>query len=224
MTRLLIAIESCHRDRDKHQAQHETWLKDLFIVEHKFFIGWPLAQSLEEDEVQLTVDDGYGDLSVKTQSICRWALAHDYDCVFKCDVDTLVNPYRFLFSGFQRHDYFGGENADVNVSGFEPERIEFCSGGAGYWLSKKALTIIAEAGSIKTAAEDVFVAHALKEAGIRPVFHQGYRWHPGAAMDKDTVTLHLSSALQKKYVPEMMYEYYQKIVNIQYDQYTGSAR
>jgi hypothetical protein len=69
-----------------------------------------------------------------------------------------------------------------------------------------------------TSAEDVFVAHALKEAGIRPVFHQGYKWRPGADVDKDTVTLHLSSALQKKYVPEMMYEYYQKIVNLQYDQ------
>lgn len=77
---------------------------------------------------------------------------------------------------------------------------------------------MAKSDTIQTCAEDVFVAHALKEAGIRPVFHQGYKWRPGADVDKDTVTLHLSSALQKKYVPEMMYEYYQKIVNLQYDQ------
>jgi hypothetical protein len=84
--------------------------------------------------------------------------------------------------------------------------------------ANKDLTIVSNYENMPTSAEDVFVAHALKEAGIRPVFHQGYKWRPGADVDKDTVTLHLSSALQKKYVPEMMYEYYQKIVNLQYDQ------
>jgi hypothetical protein len=81
--------------------------------------------------------------------------------------------------------------------------------------ANKALTIVANAGSIKTAAEDVFVAHALKEAGIRPVFHQGYKWRPGSAIDKDTVTLHLSSALQRKYIPEMMYGAYEKVKGLQ---------
>ena len=77
--------------------------------------------------------------------------------------------------------------------------------------ANKDLTIVSNYENMPTSAEDVFVAHALKEAGIRPVFHQGYKWRPGARVDKDTVTLHLSSALQQKYVPEMMYQAYEQI-------------
>ena len=59
--------------------------------------------------------------------------------MFKCDNDTLVNPWEFITSEFSKHDYMGGENADTNVPGFPPGRIEFASGGAGYWLSRKAM-------------------------------------------------------------------------------------
>jgi hypothetical protein len=215
--RILIAVESCCRDRDAglHKAIRDTWFKNIAVTDKRFFLGGPSSHNLLNDnavdETTLGVQDSYEELSQKTQAICQWALEHDFDYLFKCDVDTLVNPWQFVFSCFQNHDYMGGENADVNVPGFDPERIEFCSGGAGYWLSKKALTIVSKAGSISTSAEDVWVANALLEAGIRPVFHQGYRWRPGAVVDKGMVTLHLSSALQRKYVPEMMYEYYEKV-------------
>jgi len=212
--RVLVAIESCQKDRGKHQAIRDTWLKDLCVTEVKFFMGCvpTTIDAPLDDEVLLPVDDFYEALPFKTQTICRWALRHDFDFVFKCDTDTLINPWELVLSAFTpTWDYMGGENEDDSPYG----RIQFASGGAGYWLSKKALTIVAEAASIQTQAEDVFVAHTLKEAGIRPVFHQGYKWRPGAAIDKDTVTLHLSSALQRKYIPEMMYEFYEKIERLQ---------
>lgn len=206
--KMLVAIMSCHKDRKYQQAQRDTWLRNVGgVADYRFFLGLP-ASTPDADEVFLDVDDSYSALSEKTQAMCRWAEERDYYCMFKCDVDTLVNSRLASYNG---EDYLGGENADVLVLGFPPERLDFCSGGAGYWLSRKALTLVANADSIKTSAEDVFVAHVLKEAGIRPVFHQGYRWRPGATVDKDVVTLHLSSALQKKYEPSQMYEYYKKI-------------
>lgn len=210
--KVLVAVESCVGDIHKHQAQRDTWGKDLAVSKKKFFLGNAGAGPFE-DEVFLgtDVDDSYEALSLKTQAICRWALEHDFDFMFKCDTDTVINPWQFSFSGFKNHDYFGGENADVNVPGFALGRIEFCSGGAGYWLSKKALTIVANADSIKTPAEDVFVSNALRKHGIKPTFHPGYRWRPGAVIDKDVITLHLSSALQKKYEPSQMYAAYKWI-------------
>lgn len=211
--RILVAIESCHRDRDKQQAQRDTWLSTLTVPDYKFFLGQPKTKTQCIDEVFLDVDDSYESLSVKTQAICEWAYQHNYDWLFKCDIDTVLNGRNATIVDGQ--DYVGGENADVNVPGFAPERIEFCSGGAGYWLSKKSLTIVANADSIPTSAEDVFVADALLKHGIKPTFQPGYRWRPGAVIDKDIVSLHLSSALQKKYEPSQMCEAYQKIKDLQ---------
>ena len=214
--RLLIAIESCHADRNRHQAQRDTWLRDLSMIEHKFFLGHREGvhtmqlNPYEPDEVALDVDDSYQALSLKTRAICRWAADRDYDYIFKTDTDTVICPVNFLSSGFQNHDYMGGSNADI-VPAFSDEIIQFASGGAGYWLSRKALTTVANAASVETSAEDVFVAATLKARGISPVWHSGYRWRPGESIDKDVVSLHLSSALQQKYAPCMMYEYYEKI-------------
>lgn len=208
----LIAVESCFHDAPKHRAQRDTWMKDLSVAEKRFFMGSAGAGPFEDEIfLGLDIEDSYDALSLKTQAMCRWALDYNFDFMFKCDTDTIVNPRQFVFSGFEDYDYFGGENADVNVPGFPPGRIEFCSGGAGYWLSKKCLDIVANAPIIKTQAEDVFVADALRKHGIKPVFHPGYRWRPGAQIDKDVVSLHLSSALQKKYEPSQMYEAYRQI-------------
>jgi hypothetical protein len=206
---ILIAVESCFKDAHKHQAIRDTWGKEFGRRQAKFFMGGAGAGPFE-DEIFLGtfIDDSYEALSLKTRAMCQWALAHDFDYMFKCDTDTLIDAERLISSAFSNYDYLGGENADINVPGFAPRRIEFCSGGAGYWLSRKALTIVSNAVNIRTQAEDVFVADALLQHGIRPTFHPGYRWRPGAAIDKDMVTLHLSSALQKKYEPSQMYQAY----------------
>jgi hypothetical protein len=213
--RIFIAVESCVNDIHKHQAIRDTWGKDLPTGKLKFFIGGAGAGPFE-DEIFLgiDVDDSYQSLSLKTQAICQWALERDFDYVFKCDTDTLINVNNLLFSGFGSYDYFGSENADVNIPGFPLGRVEFCSGGAGYWLSKNSLTIVSNSSKILTSAEDVFVADALLKHGINPTFHPGYRWRPGATIDKDMVTLHLSSALQKKYEVSQMYEAYHRMKEI----------
>jgi hypothetical protein len=201
----LIAIASCRRDRAFQQAQLDTWLKDLIGADYRFFLG--AGDTPEEDEVILNVDDSYSGLSQKTQAICKWAITEDYNCLFKCDIDTVVNPRLLLQSGAY-YGYAGAENEDL-VPGI-PERIRFASGGAGYWLDRTAMEIVADS-PIRTAAEDVFVADALRIHQRYPVWLPGYKWRPYSRIDRGTVTLHLSSALQKKYETAQMYVAYEKM-------------
>lgn len=215
--KILIAIESCFKDRLKHQAQRDTWIKDSYAgLRQKFFMG-NVGYSPIEDEIFLgsDVDDSYDFLSVKTRAICQWAAERDIDYMFKADTDTLINPREFLFSNFQKYDYSGGFNEDVMPIGLQSRfgagTIQFASGGAGYWLSKKALTLVANSDKVVSCAEDVFVAAVLREHGIFPSWNSGYRWRPGEKVDKDVITLHLSSALQKKYVPADMYAQYEQL-------------
>lgn len=218
---VLIAVESCQRNRlgPVHDAIRDTWFKNLGVTEKRFFYGAGLGMTLQCDDLDVScLDclDDYESLPSKTQAICQWSIKHDFDFLYKCDTDTVVNPWQFVFSGFENHDYFGGENADQNVPGFGPTRIEFCSGGAGYWLSRRAMQIVAETQVFPgQTAEDVFVASALLKHGIKPTFHPGYRWRPGVKIDKDVVSLHLSSALQKKYEPQDMYQAYEQIKGLQ---------
>lgn len=223
--KILVAIESCFKDRVKHQAQRDTWLKDFhdffsYSVEKKFFLG-DVVDKFEEDEVPLlSIKDTYETLSTKTQAICQWAAERDFDFLLKVDTDTVAHPRNLVFSNFQNHDYSGGFNEDQMPTSlrdrFGGSTIQFPSGGAGYWLSRKSLTIVANSDKVVSCAEDVFVAAVLKEHGILPSWNTGYRWRPGATVDKDAITLHLSSALQKKYEPAMMYKAYEEINNATY--------
>lgn len=201
----LIAIVSCHRDRELQRAQRETWIGDLpDCVDYRFFLG---SQFVAGDEVGLEVDDSYAGLASKTQTICMWAQFKGYDRLFKCDVDTVVNPRLLLSDDSWKYDYAGAENED-DVPGVG--RISFASGGAGYWLDRTAMRLVA-GGTLRTTAEDVAVADILRPCGIYPEWLPGYKWRPGAEIDASTVTLHLSSVLQKKYEPQQMYDAYKKM-------------
>jgi hypothetical protein len=223
--KILIAVESCVQNRHLHQAMIDTWLLQLprsidyvHTVDFKFFIGGinePI-KTRPYAEVWVPCLDSYDNLAVKTRGICKWAAKENYDFLFKCDTDTVVNPFRLLDSRFQNFDYMGGENADIlppslNIAFPEcaGQRISFCSGGAGYWLSNAAMNKVASAQVTSSTAEDVYVSGVLGP-WITPVWHEGYRWRPGAKVE-GAVSFHLSSALQVKYRPEFMYEYYEKI-------------
>src|ERR1700676_481176 len=134
--RVLVAIESCHAHRSRHRAQEETWLRDLSVEDYRFFLGRNPSPSFREtNEVFLDVDDSYEALSLKTQAICRWASERDFDYLFKCDTDTVINPVNLMASPFANSEYLGGHNEDI-VPVFSPNMIQFASGGAGYFLSK----------------------------------------------------------------------------------------
>lgn len=211
--KILLGILSCKAHADRQKAQRETWKKDIPCKEMAFlyFVGHQDNLALDEvylGEDKIAPEQGlklYPTLPNKTRALCRWSLEHDYDYLFKTDTDTLVNPKNLLKSDFQASDFSGAYNHEDEVG-------DFASGGAGYWLSAKAMKIVAES-TVTSWAEDLFVTLALREKGIAPVLYRrrdrGYRWEPGEVIDKDMISWHIPSCLRRTgYDPAWMYEYY----------------
>jgi len=156
---IFIGICSSHRYAERRAAVRETWLKQLPDAVTAFFFVGEGPRLEEPDVLQLPAGDGYDRLPEKVRTFCRHVLAHyQFDYMFKCDDDTYVCVER-LFDLLQDDSDFIG-SADQAHKGF-------ASGGAGYFLSRKALRLVAEATAPGSGAEDVWVGKLLQEAGIK---------------------------------------------------------
>jgi Methyltransferase domain len=175
----LIAVFCCHKYRSWAQTIRDTWAKDA-PVDVKFFLGRPTGDAPQPDEVFLDADDSQEGRSQKLIEVYKWALAHGYTHVFRCDPDTFVRPALLMKCGFEQHDYMGGLNSF------------FASGGSGFWLSERAMQIVTATPS-DNPADDVEVALRLKPYGIELHDDSRFRYYPGAALDSQTVAYHLSS-------------------------------
>lgn len=213
----LIAISSCgdFESNGCNQAMRDTWLKDLvpFGIPHKFFFGMGQGEPELADSVILRdVDDGYGSLTYKTRASLRWARAEGYDFVFRCFPDTYVRVDRLMACPFYEHDYYGdfrqeeGGRTDGGTGKYQPtlqQAQNYASGGAGYWLSRKAFSLLLDApvigvwrDEITTYAEDLWVGNILGRGPLlryfddrRFVNHGSTMWpNPG----NDTITAHMS--------------------------------
>jgi hypothetical protein len=138
--KVLIAVLSCelYRTNGNNQALRDTWLPCIAGADYKLFMGQG-SQCSQADEVYVDVPDDYGHVTYKTRAIYKWALEHDYDYIFKCFADTYVCPVRLLSSGFENYDYVG------NFACRPQGSFAYCTGGSGYWLSKKAYGPLATA-------------------------------------------------------------------------------
>lgn len=196
--KILFSILSCPSMRQFEVAQEETWLRDLPSgVDYHFFVG----QLPGPKGIPLNVGDNFDDVTEKSVVMHRWALGHDYDFVFKADLDTFVRPVELLQSGFEQFNYTGGQNT---------QGVAFASGGSGYWLSKRALQIVADAKISPGPAEDLHVATVLYAQGITLHADPRYQFIPGDIMNDRTLTLHLSSVKgwSAKATPSDMYQAY----------------
>jgi hypothetical protein len=108
----------------------------------------------------LDVDDGYRGLAEKTRGICRWANERGYERLCKLDDDVYVQPARLLRANSGWADYIGRLRGP---SGSYP--APYCSGFA-YWLSSKAIAIVAEAELNGDDAEDRWTANVLAAKGV----------------------------------------------------------
>jgi hypothetical protein len=184
--RLLIAVSSCKRDVENgaNRAMRETWLKG---TDYMFFIGG----------VSCPCPDDYEHLPCKTKFSCQYALDEGYDYKFQCFTDTYAVPERFPKT---IPDYAG-----------YVLRAEFpyCSGGAGYFLSRKAMEFIVKEEP-NDWAEDRWVGRILHEHGIAPVDLYGFlSWRvPIAGM----TSIHLSKGTND-YNPEWMREVHKEYLN-----------
>lgn len=171
MSRVLIAILSCHKYPERRQAQRDTWLANLRGADYRFFLGGSESNSWNSDEVYLNCPDIYELLCLKTKAAMRWSSAMAYEFTFKCDDDSFTIPKRLLTSGFEQHAYSGFTEA-----GWEPkEDFRYCRGGSGYWTDRRSTQIVASHMMERRHCEDVAVGHTLSRHGIVPVHDERYR-------------------------------------------------
>jgi hypothetical protein len=167
----LIAVLSCQQNALATDAMRETWLNNS-PVEYKVFLGQTKRnRPIRANEVLLAASDDDRGLVDKIVQMIRWVREHGYTHVFKCDDDVYAVSDRLLKSGYEKHDYTGMVCNGNKGSGWK----EFCLGGAGYWLSQKAMDAIVSA-EIATPLVDGHVAMTLAAAGIKPVHDSRYRY------------------------------------------------
>lgn len=212
---LLIAISSCFdfEKNGNNQALRETWLPDV-PCDYKFFFGTGQGAEnteLPSDAILLAqVDDGYGDLSRKTQDSLRWAATEGYDYVFRCFPDTYCRPERLVNCGFEAHDYCG----DFRGEHCGPDN--YPSGGPGYFLSRMAYELLLDAPiegvhRVSTYAEDLWVGQILnrhRDAGLKYFDDTRFINHgtrgPGPLRGNTIISTHLSCP--DRYYPDRMRE------------------
>ncbi len=171
--RYLIGVTTCHipKYRPKVQAQRETWVRDAEgIIDVRFLYGrvplekGPVLLELATDSVILACGDGYLERPGKIKGVCQWALDHDYDWVFKTDDDVYIDISTLMrVAPAHVGDYFG-RPVEFKDRVTKKVTVRFAS-GFGYWLSRRAMQVIADAPDF-TGLEDRWVAEQLLAAGI----------------------------------------------------------
>ena len=224
MTQILIGALSGWKYHERRQRCLATWMADAEAVgiDCVFLLGCPTATQPERIGPHALVcpcPDDYQSLSQRTLWFCRWALGEEeereqgrkgerervlsppfapapflpfspsspppWDYLFKCDDDTYVSIPRLLAYDLAGRDYIGAE--------WRPG-VGYGSGGAGYFLSRRAATIAAEGLIHATGSEDLLVGRILRAAGIE--FAIEPRLVPFGSMthrprrDNDLITLH----------------------------------
>lgn len=211
--KILIAIHGSHSQPEQMQAQRETWLRDLGGADYKFFLGQPFIEQPEPrtyaicpEDIDDIVTGNYPDgprlkgihrtwhLNRKTEALAKYALENGYDFVFKCDDDTYVRTDLLLESGFEEHDYVGFTDTHYTR---ELGWYFWAQGGAGYWLSRKAMQIVAQNGLHVIPAEDFAVGNILAANGIHPDHEQRYNPNVTAAQLESPESLDLYITLHK---------------------------
>lgn len=189
--------------KDRIKAVAGTWARDAakLGVDVRYFYGQGTQEMTAGDQIFLPCPDDYEHLPHKTVAICKWALEHEYDYMLKVDDDTAVyvdRAIRELMSN--RFDYAGCLHHGV------------CTGGPGYWLSRRAMKEVARNGVQNHWAEDVTVCKIMTNANIYGQHLSGHKsglsehWFFGSQFDEkklsgDEVSIH---AVQ----PEVMREWY----------------
>jgi hypothetical protein len=222
--RIMIGALSCWKYKERRDRCVETWMREedavkdtspgerpryLHPTEHTitrsvFLMGSPglEAPELTGRYLLLPGPSDYFSLPQRTRAFCQWAISRDdWDYLFKCDDDTYVSISRLLRYPLTA-DYIGSEWAPG---------VGYASGGAGYFLSRKAAEVVAEHLTQKEGPEDVYVRDALASQGIPFTRDQRFvalgneELRPRA--DNDLITLH-------RVPPDLFYKTHQECTSL----------
>lgn len=228
----LIVISSCYdfELNGNNDVVRNTWLRDLpKDVDYRFVIG--VGQGGESntrpDYLHVPALDDYGHLTYKTQQSHKWAFEQGYDFVFQCFPDTFVVPCRLFSCPFMDYDYYG----DFRGEGKDSENLangqDYASGGAGYWLSRRACEVIKDApilgvwrDELMVYVEDMWVGNILgkynKTADVKLKYfddtqrfmNRGEIASSWPSRDNPYITAHLSCGVTNRYDPKNMLHAY----------------
>ena len=154
----LIGLVTCDRDASWLAACRDTWLRDVppdfdVVIVDKSFMPKGM-----EDRVE--------NLPAKTKELCAYTIENSYRWLLKVDNDCLCRPK--LFRPPYGYDYAGrlrGRSSPEYVPEGVSNKCDYVSGG-GYWLSARAMQVIAQSPLTKDIAEDRWVANTLHGFGI----------------------------------------------------------
>ena len=165
--KLVIGLLSCQAHDARDDLVRQTWLKKAteLAIPVYFLRGGASEFCQDGDTLYFPVPDDYNCLPQKTRAWMKWATENtDASAVEKSDNDTFIAVDRLID--------FATEHANVEFWGNEPggRWRGYPSGGAGYGVSRRAATILAEHMIAPSGAEDVIATQVLKAHGIRPFF------------------------------------------------------
>lgn len=203
--KVLVAIKTCWKYRQRREAQRLTWLPELanWATDHLYFAGNPPrggpTQSIQaamggEKYIYPVVkcNDDFACIGPKVRAACWWMLSKSYDLLVILDDDTYVVPERLINLCREHYD----KHYDVTAF-FRTEPVHYPQGSA-YILGKRAATILASSESLnERGPDDVIVGEALLASGQLLHVHHTNQLHPGPnwravtpLRDNDIVTTH----------------------------------
>ncbi len=237
--RILIPILSCvkHELNGFNQAIRDTWMSNALSLgfDVRFFIGngtstgddeSALLESYESrpgvfkgkvtedpcislmpilpDQVTVNTPDGYLYSTHKFREVCRWAYAYNYDYIFQVLTDTFVVPSRLASCGFEKYDYIGTANNERTAIG----------GGAGMWLSRKAIQYLINA-PVDMWVHDGWVGKVLLENGVKLTHDPRYTnlgQQEPPVKSNDAITSHIANT-PTIYDPQQMFNLFRSFYN-----------
>ena len=195
---ILIAAYQGYIARGDQDACRKTYLKEWgHLIPHRFVYDREYEGPLEYDEIRVDCPTGFMECVFKTHRGVTWALENGYDYVFSAPTDCYIIIPRLLASGYDILDY----------TGFQVPGEGHIGGGSGYWLSKRAMEIVA-AATPWLDYEDRWVGAILHNSGIRPVHDPRY-WSSEQPPVDGAITSHLSRATGV-YSPRWMVDLHKK--------------
>jgi|HubBroStandDraft_4_1064222.scaffolds.fasta_scaffold02564_5 hypothetical protein len=180
----LIAVSSCQRDIPIHAVIDETWgaVAKEYGIPYIITVGDPLNR----------LPDDWYHLACKTHWNVRRALEQGCEWMFQGFVDTFISIRRLAnaYADLPVHADIIGNYFFHGVEDGGP------CGGSGYWLSRRAMEVIAQADPTDVKSEDIWVARVLSEAGLKG-FHDPRYDHlsmrGGVSLYNNHITNHLFS-------------------------------